>query len=153
MHKQYIQVSVFDRLDSGTDSGILGGRASDIQVVKEAVLQNVENLLNTRRAIIGDLPEGYRHLNDSLFVYGLEDFVTRNPKSPDVRKALQSNIISAIDKFEPRLKQVSVEFNNQHGNEQKVCFTVTAILYADPVHEPIHFDTWFSVNRGEYYVK
>ena len=150
--RQHIQLSVFDRLESRADIGILAGKASDIALVRKSVLRDVENLLNTRRRIT-DPPEGYRHLSQSIFVYGLEDFVAKNPKNPDVRVALQSSIVATITKFEPRLKSVSVDFNDQDGNEQNLCFTVTATLHADPVHEPIHFDTWFSVNRGEYKIK
>lgn len=151
-HKAYIQLSVFDRLANAADMGVLGGQVSDIQIVKTAVLRDVENLLNTRRIII-EPPAGYHYLNDSMYVYGLEDFVAKNPKSPDVRKALKNSIETTIDKFEPRLRRVTVEFNDQEGNEQNLCFTVKATLYADPVHEPIFFDTWFSVNRGEYKIK
>jgi type VI secretion system protein ImpF len=150
--KQYIQLSVFDRLDSAWDYGILGGRVPDTQIVKNAVLRDVENLLNTRRSII-EPPPACRYLNDSMFVYGLEDFVAKNPKNPAVRKALKKSIEATIDKFEPRLRRVSVEFNDQEGNEQNLCFAVRATLYADPIHEPIYFDTWFSVNRGEYRIK
>jgi type VI secretion system protein ImpF len=149
---QFIQLSVFDRLDSGSDYGILGGRVSDIQIVRKSVLRDVENLLNTRRSII-DPPVSYHYLNDSMFVYGLEDFIAKNPKSPDVRKALKQSIETTIRKFEPRLMHVLVEFNNQIGNEQNLCFAVKATLNADPVLEPIYFDTWFSVNRGEYKIK
>jgi type VI secretion system protein ImpF len=150
--RQYIQLSVFDRLESGADLGILGGRASDIEVVRKSVLRDVENLLNTRRCII-DPPQGYQYLRQSMFVYGLEDFVAKNPKSPEVRSALQSSIVGTIARFEPRLRRVSVEFNDQEGNEQNLCFTVMATLFADPIHEPIYFDTWFSVNRGEYKIR
>lgn len=152
MQKQYIQLSVLDRLDSATDWGILGGRISDIQIVKKAVLRDVENLLNTRRNIV-QAPSSHRHLNQSIFVYGLEDFVARNPKNPAVCNALRKSIEMTLQKFEPRLIYVSVEFNDEQGNEQNLCFTVRATLYADPIHEPIYFDTWFSVNRGEYKIK
>jgi type VI secretion system protein ImpF len=150
--KQFIQLSVFDRLESITEPGVLGGRASDIQIVRSAVLRDVENLLNTRRSII-DPPENFQYLNESMFVYGLEDFVAQNPKNPDVRKALKRSIQNTIRKFEPRLRNISVEFNEEEGNDQNLCFTVMATLYADPIHEPIFFDTWFSVNRGEYKIR
>ena len=151
-HKPYIQLSVFDRLNSLSDFGILGGRVADIQIVKTSVLRDVEQLLNTRRIII-DPPKGYRYLNQSMYVYGLEDFVAKNPRNPDVRKALKNSIETTICKFEPRLRRVSVDFNDHEGNEQNLCFTVMATLYADPIHEPLYFDTWFSVNRGEYKIR
>jgi type VI secretion system protein ImpF len=147
--KPYIQLSILDRLNDDDDVGILGGRTSDINFVRQAVLRDVENLMNTRRNII--VPsESFGYLSDSLYVYGLDDFVSKNPKSPEVRKALKSSIEKTIARFEPRLIHIEVGFNPDEGNEQNLCFTVKATLYADPVHEPISFDTWFSVNRGEY---
>lgn len=150
--KQFIQLSVFDRLDSLSNFGILGGRVSDIRIVKKSVLRDVENLLNSRRIII-EPPESCKHLRNSLYVYGIEDFVAKNPRSPDVYRALKNSIETTLRKFEPRLRRVSVEFNDLEGNEQNLCFTVMATLYADPIHEPIYFDTWFLVNRGEYKIK
>lgn len=79
--------------------------------------------------------------------------MAKNPRSPDVYRALKNSIETTLRKFEPRLRRVSVEFNDLEGNEQNLCFTVMATLYADPIHEPIYFDTWFLVNRGEYKIK
>ena len=147
--KPYIQLSILDRLNGDDDLGILGGRTSDIGYIRQAVLRDVENLLNTRRNIM--VPsEVFGHLSNSLYMYGLEDFVSRNPKSPEVRKALKSSIEKTIARFEPRLIHTEVAFNPEEGNAQNLCFTVKATLYANPVQEPISFDTWFSVNRGEY---
>lgn len=151
-NKQYVQHSVFDRLHSAAEMGVLGRHVSDIQIVKTSVLRDVENLLNTRRVIIEPSAD-FNYLNQSMYVYGLEDFVAKNPKSPDVRKALKTSIESTIKKFEPRLRRVTVAFNDEEGNEQNLCFSVRATLYADPIHEPIFFDTWFSVNRGEYKIR
>jgi type VI secretion system protein ImpF len=147
--KQHIQLSVFDRLNKDSGYGLIDGRTDDIDVVRLGVLRDVENLLNTRRNIKAPV-QSYRYLGCSLYVYGIEDFVSKNPKSPDVRKALKTSIEQTIARFEPRLINVAVEFNPEDGNEQNLCFAVRATLYADPVHEPIYFDTWFSVNRGEY---
>lgn len=145
--KQYIQLSVFDRLNHR--AALSSGQVSDIETVRQAVLRDVENLLNTRRNTIKP-PVSCRHLNESLYVYGLEDFVSQNPKNPEVRKALKTSIKEAINKFEPRLKHIDVDFDSEPGNAHNLCFKVKAMLYADPVQEPIYFDTWFSINRGEY---
>jgi type VI secretion system protein ImpF len=147
--KEYIQLSIFDRLSGDADWGVLGGSVNDIAVVRKAVLRDVENLLNTRRNLVVPA-HGYRYLKNSLYVYGLEDYVSKNPKSPDVRKALKASIRETIARFEPRLVDAVIDFSPESGNEHNLCFSVRATLYAEPVHEPICFDTWFSVNRGEY---
>lgn len=147
--KQHLQLSVFDRLMSDLYSGAIGEAADDVQVVRRAVLRDVENLLNTRRCII-EPPESYRYVKNSLYTYGIEDFVAKNPKSPQVRQALRRTIQETVTRFEPRLQDVSVDFKPEDGNSQTLCFSVRATLHAEPVREPIYFDTWFSASRGEY---
>ena len=147
--KQFIQLSVFDRLCRADEHGMIGGQMNDIDIVRRSVLRDVENLLNTRRKVT--LPTaGFHHIESSFYLYGLKDFVAQNPKNPKVRMALKQNIEQTITKFEPRLINLSVDLNQEMGNEHHICFSVNAMLYADPVQEPIYFDTWFSVNRGEY---
>jgi type VI secretion system protein ImpF len=147
-NKQPLQLSIFDRLHpSGSASP--GSLMSDLDIVRAAVLRDFENLLNTRRRIVAP-PENFKYLADSLYTYGIEDFVAKNPKNPQVRQALMTTIHSTIVKFEPRLRNVSVDFKADEGNSQNLCFSVRATLYAEPVREPICFDTWFSASRGEY---
>ena len=146
--ERYIQLSVFDRLTTDDDLGMSGGRTNDIAVVRRAVLRDIENLLNTRRSMRAPAT-GFRYLNVSLYAYGLADFISQNPKSPIVRRALKTGIEETIARFEPRLVNVSVAFNPRDDITHSLCFSVRATLYADPVQEPICFDTWLSVDRGE----
>ncbi len=147
--KQYLQLSVFDRLSDDYDTGIIGESVDDIDIVRHAVLRDVENLLNTRRSIV-EPPESCHHVENSLFTYGVEDFVAKNPKSPQVRQALKSTIQETVARFEPRLRNVSVDFRTDEEYSQNLRFSVRATLHADPIREPIYFDTLFSASRGEY---
>ncbi|MBI5064356.1 MAG: type VI secretion system baseplate subunit TssE [Desulfatitalea sp.] len=149
LNKQHLQLSVFDRLDQEAAFGIIGGALADVEVVRKSVLRDVENLLNTRRCIVKPT-ESQLYLNRSLFVYGLDDFVAQNPTSAQVQKLLEVTIRDTIEKFEPRLKNVQVAFRPIDDYEHNLCFTVRATLHADPIREPIFFDTWFSASRGEY---
>ncbi len=150
--KQHVQLSVFDRLLNEDDYNSLGGTVSDLHVVRNAVLRDVENLLNTRKCIYRP-PDSYTYLKKSLFVYGLDDFTAKNPKNVQVQKFLKANIQNTIARFEPRLRDVAVDLREEEGISQNLCFVIRAILYADPIQEPICFDTWFSVSRGEYKIK
>jgi len=146
--KQHLQLSIFDRLHDDNCIRSIGG-VDDIFIVRNAVLRDVENLLNTRRRIVKPA-ESFKNLKNSLYTYGIDDFVAKNPRSPHVRQALMATINETITRFEPRLRNVSVDFRPEDGNTQNLCFSVRATLYADPVREPIAFDTWFSASRGEY---
>jgi type VI secretion system protein ImpF len=146
---RHLQLSVFDRLIADDGSGTIGEAVDDVAIVRRAVLRDVENLLNTRRCIVR-LPEGFVHLGRSMYTYGIEDFTAKNPKVPHVRQALRRTILNTIDRFEPRLKNLSVAFRSDRGNSQDLCFGVRATLHAEPIRESITFDTWFSAGRGEY---
>ena len=150
--KQHLQLSIFDRLREDLTPGTFGEAVNDVDIVRQAVLRHVENLLNTRRCIVQP-PESYGHLENSMYTYGVEDFTAKNPKSPQVRQALKSTILETIDRFEPRLKNLSVAFRSEEGNNQNLCFAVQATLHAEPIREPITFDTWFSAGRGEYKIE
>ncbi|MBI5895763.1 MAG: type VI secretion system baseplate subunit TssE [Desulfobacterales bacterium] len=152
LNKQHLQLSVFDRLDQEAAFGIIGGALADVEVVRKSVLRDVENLLNTRRCIVKPT-ESQLYLNRSLYVYGLDDFVAQNPKSAQVQKLLEVTIRDTIEKFEPRLTNVQVALRPIDDYEHNLCFTVRATLPADPIREPISFDTWFSASRGEYRIE
>jgi type VI secretion system protein ImpF len=148
-NKQQLQLSIFDRLHN--DNGIrnIGTAADDLFIVRNAVMRDVENLLNTRRRVVKPA-ESFKYLSDSMYNYGIDDFVAKNPKNPHVRQALMATIAETLTRFEPRLRNVAVDFRPEDGNTQNLCFSVRATLHADPVREPICFDTWFSASRGEY---
>lgn len=151
-HNQHLQLSVFDRLDQEVAFGIIGGTVSDVEVVRKSVLRDVENLLNTRRSLFRPA-ESHAYLNRSLFTYGLDDFVAQNPRSAQVQKMLELTIRDTIEKFEPRLKNLQVAFKPNDDYEHNLRFTVRATLHADPIREPIFFDTWFSASRGDYRIE
>jgi len=148
-YRQQLQLSVFDRLDQDVAEGLISGAAADIDVVRNAVLRDVENLLNTRRLV--DTPQnGTPRLRESMYVYGIGDFIAQNPRNGRVQKILESSIREVLSRFEPRLRDVRVEFRPGDHCEPNLCFVVSATLHAEPVEEPIFFNTWFSASRGEY---
>jgi type VI secretion system protein ImpF len=119
--------------------------------IKAAVIRDLENLLNTRRNIL--IPaESHQEVGSSVFVYGLRDYTAQNPKSPSARQHLRLDVERTIALFEPRLRNVTVHLDSPDPNERNLRFRITALLVAEPVTEPVAFDTFFDANRGEYYI-
>lgn len=149
-----ITPSILDRLiDGNPDVSQEPGqdRYLDIRQIREQVVRDLENLLNTRRHIF-DAPEGLREVNDSIFTYGVTDFTSQNPGNVSVKKAIRQDMEKVIARFEPRLKNVSVAVeNDSHVNSLR--FRINALLVVEPETEPVSFDTFFDINRGEYAVK
>ena len=126
-------------------------RLLSISQIRASVIRDLENLLNTRRQIASP-PVEYTELNKSLFVYGLLDYTSENPRSPLVKKKLRQEVEKTISRFEPRLRNVTVHIDTQNNVDRNIKFKITGILVVEPVAEPISFDTYFDVNKGEYII-
>lgn len=145
------QASILDRLldyDPKVAAEPVRDRLS-VRQIKEAVIRDLEYLLNTRRSILVPLPE-YREVHNSLYMYGLQDFTMKNPGSPMVKQKLRQVIERTIARFEPRLKNVNVQIEVSGKNARDLRFRITAMLVLEPINEPVIFDTYFDVSRGEY---
>ena len=126
-------------------------RLVSIGAIKASVKRDLENLLNTRRQILIP-PVEYKEVNSSLFVYGLQDFTSKNPRSPSVKLKLRQDVEKAVSRFEPRLKNVTVHLETPVRNERNLKFRITGLLVIEPINEPVTFDTYYDVNRSEYVI-
>jgi type VI secretion system protein ImpF len=153
-NQQNLQASILDRLidlEPGVSREPVQYRFLSIGQAKTSVARDLENLLNTKRSVLVP-PTGCREVNSSLFVYGLQDFTSQNPKSPMVRQQLSQQIERVISRFEPRLKNVKVNLEMSSQSERNLRFRISALLVVDPVSEPVTFDTYLDVTRGAYAV-
>jgi type VI secretion system protein ImpF len=149
------QASILDRLidrEPQLSRESVQYRLLNFGQVKAGVIRDLENLLNTKSQIL-PVPAAYKEVNDSVFVYGLSDFTSQNPKSPSIRQQLRQDIERTISKFEPRLKNVTVHIEVPTEEERNIRLRITALLVLDPVAEPVTFDTYFDINKGEYTIR
>jgi len=148
---QNARASILDRLidnEPGTAREPVQYRIS-LGEIKDAVVRDLENLLNSRRRILVPPPE-YREVNNSLLLYGLQDFTSKNPDSPFVKQRLRQMIEQTIYRYEPRLKNVTVQIESPSKNTRDLRFRIAAVLTVEPITEPVTFDTYFDVSRSEY---
>lgn len=153
-HQQITQASVLDRLiDEEPQNSYepVQYRLASIRQVRASVVRDLENLLNTRRHIVDIEPE-YKELGKSLFVYGVKDFTSKNPRSPATQKQLKADIMKTIELFEPRLHSVTVQIELDEDRGGNVHFRINGLLVLESDTEPVTFDTYFDVNRGEYVI-
>ena len=151
-NQQDIQTSILDRLiDQEPEIGSepVQRRFATLSQVRDSVIRDLENLLNTRRSI-HPVPEADRQVRESLFSYGVRDFIAQSPRSPTVRQQIRQEIERILALFEPRLRDVAVRLDSSAGNERTLRFRITALLFVDPVSVPITFDTCFDINSGAY---
>ena len=153
-NQRSLQASVLDRLideEPGVSIESVQQRLLGIGQVKAAVIRDLENLLNARRNIWVP-PAAFEELHKSVFVYGLQDYTAQNPKSPAAKQQLRLDVEQTIARFEPRLRNVTVRLEAPDPNERMLRFRISALLVIEPVTEPVTFDTYFDVNRGEYII-
>jgi type VI secretion system protein ImpF len=152
--EQDTQTSILDRLidtEPGVTHEPVQRRFATINQVRDAVVRDLENLLNTRRSI-HPVPEVDGQVAASLFTYGVRDFISYSPRSPSVRQQIRQEIERVIVQFEPRLRNVSVRLDSSAGSERTLRFRISALLVVDPVTAPVTFDTCFDINRGDYFI-
>jgi type VI secretion system protein ImpF len=153
-NQRNLQASLLDRLideEPGLSIESVQYRLLSFGQIKAAVTRDLENLLNARRNIMVP-PDAFEELNKSLFVYGLQDYTAQNPRSPTAKQQLRLDVEQTIARFEPRLRNVTVHLEAAGANERVLKFRISAVLVIDPVAEPVTFDTFFDVNRGEYII-
>ncbi len=120
---------------------------------RDSVRRDVEWLLNSRFTSPEPEEESVETWR-SVYCYGLKDFSAYTFSSGDDRRKLLASIRKTIEIFEPRLKEVEVDFGGaENSTRQSLRFTINAILQMEPSPEHVTFDTVLELSRGEYSVK
>lgn len=149
-----LQLSLLDRLidrEPGVSHEPVQSRYATIKQIRDSVIRDLDNLLNTRRCIF-EVPESCAQVHASLCTYGLKDFMSHNPRSPSIRLQIRQEVERTIALFEPRLRNVSVRIDGAETIDRSLRFRISALLVADPITEPITFDTYLDINRGEFFI-
>ncbi len=140
-----VRPSVLDRLidddpkSRTSEAGLT--RSQSVRLYKTALRRDLEWLLNARR-IITPVPDECEELSRSVFVYGLPDITSMSKDSRESFERLARMIQAAIDTFEPRLGDVTVELRDGESTLLRdVHFVIDAILKLDPMPERVTFDT------------
>lgn len=121
-------------------------RALNRRDLKEAVRRDLSWLLNTRSPLPAAAFDAKQEL--TVIDYGIPDFASCFLKDPDDQKLLARRIARAVTVFEPRLKQVRAEVNPVGTDEKTLFLTITAVMVADSVREPVSFPTVFQKQKN-----
>ncbi len=111
-----------------------------LEQLRESVARDVEALLNSRSAIdfeqLNDMPQTRK----SVYCFGIRDFVGLLLKNSKDQRHIAVSLSHAIGAFEPRLRDVQVDFYEKPGTISSLSFTIRAMLLAYPSAEPVAFD-------------
>jgi len=142
-----VSLSVLGRLTGGTQPGTL---QQSIAARKAEVARDLEWLLNTR-CISTPAPETLPELCESVYNYGLRDITSISADSIAARRELLRAVTDTVQRFEPRLINVSVREVGKTGEgKREIRFVVAGMLRLDPKPEPVAFDTVLEPMRGRF---
>ena len=127
-------------------------RLKSLRQLRSSVKRDLEWLLNTRR-LIDEIPEDLKEVRDSLLMFGLPDFTSANVSSLADQNKVRRLVESAIERFEPLLKDVTVTVERGREFERSLHFRISANLQVDPAPEPVAFDTTLRPWNAEFEIQ
>jgi type VI secretion system protein ImpF len=136
-----VRASLFDRLVDwapGQSQEVRPLRAQTLAELRNSVLRDVSWLLNTRTHL--EAAEWDRR-ELTVIDYGLPDFGSYSPSNVHHRSLLAQRIKRAIEVFEPRLMNVTVQVDAKMLAEKGLRVTIDAVLAVDEAREPVSFMT------------
>ena len=146
---QALTPSILDRLIDPESGGTAARAGYGIEQVILAVRRDLEELLNTHRAII-DLPEEYPEILKSPVGYGIPDFGSISSSTPRQRESIGRMVEQIIARFEPRLREVAVivkDDSRSAAHHLSVRFQIEARLRIEP-YPDISFETVMELTTG-----
>lgn len=122
---------------------------------KDAVARDLEDLLNTRCALSEETLQAFPECASSIVNYGLIDFAGMCLSSSEDRSRICACLKAAIERHEPRLRNVQARLEREIGSINRVSFSISATLAGLPVREAVSFDAvlqpsslHYSINRS-----
>lgn len=128
-------------------------RIQTVRQLEAAVARDLEELLNCRREMTGEIPADCVEVGRSLLSYGLPDFTSFSLTGERDRARIRRMLEETIVAFEPRLQRVRVTLEPPREHEKGLRFRVDALLRVDPAPQPVTFDTVWKVETRQYRVQ
>lgn len=120
--------------------------------LKASVARDLESLLNTRLGTANIAFHAFPEARRSVMHYGLSDFSSLSLSSLADRASILQALRSAIVLNEPRLRNVEVAFDSDRRSENRLLFSIKALLVVRPLCEAVSFDLMLKPTTQQYLV-
>lgn len=142
---------VWDRLLQNDESGT-GSALWTLAQLKEGIARDLQVLFNTRTAFQEDPGSLYPQVAKSVLNFGLPDFTHLSMSSSADRDTVCAAMKLAIERFEPRLRGVSVTLEVQL-DPYRLVIAIYATLNVRHAAGPIQFDAFLDPASQKYSIK
>lgn len=145
--------SLLDRLldDAPLSPGETAAPQVSLEQLKDAVVRDLEALLNARCGLQRDALAAHPQAQRSILSFGMLDFSSMSLANTDERDEICRAIERAVHAHEPRLKNVRVSLADESGGN-RLLFTIHALLVANPAREPVNFNAMLHPSTQLYSV-
>lgn len=147
--------SVWDRLIEPVHApaGQAPSTRLTLEQYKRVIARDLEALLNTRTAIPDDELEPFPCCRNSIVNFGLADFAQLCLTSSEDRKEICDRLTAAIERHEPRLRQVHAKLVHEPGMVNRLSFVISAQLQARAEDERVQFDVMLEPSSQHYSIR
>lgn len=128
---------------------------TSLEQLKDSVARDLEDLLNTRCALPEEMMRAYPECARSIANYGLLDFAGMCLSSGEDGARVCAALKTAIERHEPRLRNVQAVLEHEPGAINRVRFAIYGTLAGLPYTEAVSFDAvlqpsslHYSINRS-----
>jgi type VI secretion system protein ImpF len=144
---QGLMPSILDRLIDPEASGTAFAQGYTVEQMTQAVLRDLEDLLNTRQTAL-NVPSDCTEVKQSIVLYGLPDLTSMRALTTQDRMAIGKVLETIVMRYEPRLRNVKATLADP-GNlrDRFVRFHLAGQLRLDPAPE-IAFETVLELTTG-----
>jgi type VI secretion system protein ImpF len=144
------QSSLWDRLTSPENARPESLAGVDLAQLKFQVASDLERLLNTRRCHGDDVFQGFPLASVSIFNFGIPDFSNKSLSSGMDRDQICIAMAQAIERHDPRLRDVVVTLREARSEVHRLAFDIRAILKVTGFKDAVTFGAQFDA-AGMYY--
>ena len=130
---------LFERLMGGPQAATGARLGPTLEQLKDCVARDLEALLNTRAGCPPHTFDDFPEARASILNYGLLDFAAFSLSSSEDRAAICASLKDAIERHEPRLRNVSATLQ-QDGSVNRLSFVIHATLQLGGNPEPVNFN-------------
>jgi len=102
----------------------------DVDALADSVLHHLQHLLNTRRGSALAAPD-----------YGVPEFCEIVHSFPEAITDLQRSMKACIERYEPRLRDLSIKYTPVESDLLRLRFEITARLATGDQAQPVWFET------------